>query len=224
VEQRKEPRFHRTDDLTDHRPYIPGDDPRRINWKLYGHAPSSELFVREGEPEPPPHSRLIILLDTQVDGGLYGPAEGLRAVDLLCGNALAAALEFSGRGIEVSLGFTGGKIRGGNAEELAAALAWPAALAVNAPAELPSPSESQPPSGAAGIIILALPRAYVESSALDQFLKTRGPEQSIDLFFIYDEKNPRAPELEEAAQTCAALYGRKAGVHSRYTKNQPMNS
>jgi uncharacterized protein (DUF58 family) len=213
TEQRSESRFRRTEDLTDHRPYIPGDDPRRINWKLYGHGPSSELFVREGEREPPPHSRLLILLDTQADPGLYTLTEGRRAVDLLCSNALAAALEFTGRGIDVSLGYTGGKITGGNPAELTTALAWPAALPLNAPAEFPSPPRDQPSSWRAGIIILALPRTSSESSALDGFLKNRGPDQNVDLFFMYDEKKGGAPE--EAAETCAALYGRKAGVHSR---------
>jgi hypothetical protein len=219
--RRSESRFRRADDLTDHRPYIPGDDPRRINWKLYGHAPSSELFVREGESEPPPHSRLIILLDTQADPGLYTPADGRRAVDLLCGNALAAALECAGRGIDVLCGYTGGKLMGGNAMDLTAALAWPAALPLGAPMELPSPpprstSRGQPSSWEAGIIILALPRASAESSALDRFLKDRSPDQSVDLFFMYDGENGKTLALEEAAETCAAFYGRKAGAHARY--------
>jgi uncharacterized protein (DUF58 family) len=214
-EQRSEPRFRRTDDLTDHRPYIPGDDPRRINWKLYGHA--GDLFVREGEPEPPPHSRLVILLDTQADPGLYNPGGGRRAVDLLCSNALAAALEFSGQGIEVSVGHTGGKIRGGNASELATALAWPAALPMASPPDLPSFPKTRSPSGAAGILILALPRTCAESSALDRFLKNRGPDKNVDLLFLYEERNVKAADLKEAAETCAAIYGRRPGIHARCT-------
>jgi uncharacterized protein (DUF58 family) len=35
---RSELTFQRTDNLIEHRPYAPGDDPRRINWKLYGHG------------------------------------------------------------------------------------------------------------------------------------------------------------------------------------------
>ncbi|MDR0656480.1 MAG: DUF58 domain-containing protein, partial [Treponema sp.] len=207
-EQRSEPHFRRTDDLTDHRPYIPGDDPRRINWKLYGHA--GDLFVREGEPEPPPHSRLVILLDTQADPGLYSPEAGRRAVDLLCSNALAAALEFSGRGMEVSIGHTGGRIREGNAQELAPALAWPAALPAVSPLDLPALPEGR----TAGILILALPRARVEAAALDRFLKHRPPDKKVDLFFIYEEGNANAADLKEAAGICAAVYGRKPGVRA----------
>jgi uncharacterized protein (DUF58 family) len=209
-EQRSEPHYRRTDDLTDHRPYIPGDDPRRINWKLYGHA--GDLFVREGEPEPPPHSRLVILLDTQTDPGLYDPEAGRRAVDLLCANALAAALEFSGRGTEVSIGYTGGNIRGGSASDLAQILAWPAALPLSSPPDLPA----LPESGAASVLILALPRASAEAAALDRFLKTRRPGKRVDLFFIYEAGNAAA-DLRGAAEICAALYGRKPGVCARYT-------
>ena len=31
TEQRSEPHYRKSDELTDHRPYVPGDDPRRIN-------------------------------------------------------------------------------------------------------------------------------------------------------------------------------------------------
>jgi uncharacterized protein (DUF58 family) len=211
AERRNEPHYLKTDDLIDHRPYIPGDDPRRINWKLYGHA--GDLFVREGAPEPPPHSRLVILLDTQADPGLYNPGEGRRAVDILCRGALAAALEFSGRGVEVSIGYTGGKIREGNASEMAQALAWPAALPLASPPDLPSPPEGR----AAGILILALPRTRAAPAALDRFLKARGPDRSADLFFIYEEGNPKAADLKEAAEICAAIYGRKPGIHAACT-------
>jgi hypothetical protein len=105
-EQRTEPHYRRSDNLIDHRPYIPGDDPRRINWKLYSHG--GDLFVREGEPEPPPRSRLLILVDTGADTALYTQVEARDAVDMLCENALAAALACRDRGMDVHIGFTGG--------------------------------------------------------------------------------------------------------------------
>ncbi|MDR3173273.1 MAG: DUF58 domain-containing protein, partial [Treponema sp.] len=108
VEQRADPHFLRTEELIEHRPYIPGDDPRRINWKLYGHV--GDLFIREGEPEPPPHSRLVILIDTFADPGLYTPEAGRRGVDLLCENALTLALDYTDRGMDVSIGFSGGGV------------------------------------------------------------------------------------------------------------------
>ena len=48
TEERNEPHYRKSNELINHRPYVPGDDPRRINWKLYSHVASGELFVREG--------------------------------------------------------------------------------------------------------------------------------------------------------------------------------
>jgi len=202
TEQRSEPHYRKSDELTDHRPYVPGDDPRRINWKLYSHAPLGELFVREGEPEPPPHSRLLILIDTEADRSLFSLDEARRAVDLLCENALAAALEFSSHGMDILIGYTGGKISGEkndgsplNAAELATALALPAAIlwpaspavrrGVKSPAVLsgakspdalpgePSPACLPAAPGDRAVLVLALPRTMTGSSALDSFIRNR---------------------------------------------------
>jgi uncharacterized protein (DUF58 family) len=199
--QRIEPRFRRTDDLTDHRPYIPGDDPRRINWKLYGHG--GDLFVREGEPEPPPHSRLVILVDTQADPALFTPETARLGVDLLCENALALALEYLGRGMDIQIGYTGGGLRGGSAAEAAEALAYPAALPLTAGEELPEADDR-------GVLLLALPRDSGEGAALEKFLRNRGGKQPVDLVFLY-----QGEALDESAETCVRWYRQKAGVHAR---------
>jgi uncharacterized protein (DUF58 family) len=235
-EQRNAPRLLRTDNLIDHRPYIPGDDPRRINWKLYGHA--GDLFIREGEPQPPPHSRLVILLDTQVDGACYSEDAGRRAVDLLCESALAIAVDYASRGMEISVGYSGGAIAGGNyaggnytadIQELAALLAYPAAImpaaimpteaTLSAATMLPMPVEDR------GVLILALPReragnsaagnsaagdSAAGDSALDQFLRTRSARLAVDLVFLYSDER-----LTDTAETCARLYGQKSAVHAR---------
>jgi hypothetical protein len=251
AEQRSEPHFLRTDNLVDHRPYIPGDDPRRINWKLYSHA--GDLFVREGEREPPPHSKLTLLVDTQIDTTLFAagrftgqdrtaeaalkhnpmyclyrgvfrvPPRAGRAVDLLCENALALVMEYSGRGLEIAVGYTGGKApREGGPAELAAALAYPAALPLNSPPskdpmpELPDASEDR------AVLVLALPRSgtpaegsppEAANSALDRFLNKRGKERETDILFLYEGEN-----LDEAAEICAHFYARKAGVRTRRIK------
>ncbi len=49
---------NRSDELHETRQYLPGDDPRRVNWKVYAH--SGELSVREGELLPPPTSEYIL--------------------------------------------------------------------------------------------------------------------------------------------------------------------
>ena len=105
MERPAEFQLRRSDNLIDHRPYIPGDDPRRINWKLFGHG--NELFVREGESEPPPHSNILILIDTHCDSMLYSDQSGRRGIDILCENALACALELINNGMNVQIGFTG---------------------------------------------------------------------------------------------------------------------
>lgn len=233
AEPRNEPHYQRTDNLIDHRPYIPGDDPRRINWKLYSHG--GDLFVREGEPEPPPHSHILIIVDTQTDPALYSAEAGRLAVDRLCENALAAALECSNKGMDVLTGYTGGGIRGGTAAELAAALAWPAALPLGAgekgiavkgarrlkttggsaeSAGSDSKAADYPDAPDRGFLILALPRTVGGSSgegtALDRFLKKRDLKQGTDLIFLYEGEG-----LDGAAETCAAIYGQKGGVNVR---------
>lgn len=211
--------FQRTDDLIDHRPYIPGDDPRRINWKLFGHG--GDLLIREGDPEPPPHSRLVILVDTQVDGSLYTAEEGRRGVDLLCENALALAAASLDRGMDILAGYTGGGLRGGALAELAEFLAYPAALPL-APAgdsgERPECSELPGCSGSAGrpespgrLLILALPRSAGEPAALDRALKKQGP--LADILFLY-----RGEGLDEAAAACVRFYRGKGGCHARYIR------
>jgi uncharacterized protein (DUF58 family) len=202
--QRQDARYRRTDNLIDHRPYVPGDDPRRINWKLYGHVPSSEIFVREGEREPPPHARLLILVETMADSALYQPASARRAVDLLCENALAVALEYRRRGMDLSVGYAGGAVVEGGEAELAAALAFPAACSVAAAAELPDAPTDR------SVLVLALPRT-VTDGALDRFLQNRKqPGPPLNLVFLYGDNG-----LTEAAETCVRLYNHRWGVQAR---------
>lgn len=51
----------RNDELYDTRPYIPGDDTRKINWKLYAHT--EELSVKQGDFLPPPKNFFTIYLE-----------------------------------------------------------------------------------------------------------------------------------------------------------------
>jgi hypothetical protein len=216
--------FQRTDNLIDHRPYVPGDDPRRINWKLYGHG--GGLFVREGEREPPPHSNIIILIDTEYDPLLYTAGAARRGVDLLCENALSAALACTGPGTDALIGYTGGNgtedgyLHGNSPAELASALAWPAALSMPAGADLPSAPEDR------GILILALPRASAQTTALDRFLRDfaghasgKKQVQTASIIFLYTSDSKSGGDSAfngraAAAETCAVMYGRRPGVRA----------
>ena len=53
----------RTGDPFDVRPYVAGDDLRRLHWPLYAHA--GDLFVRTAEPSPPPSGHQFLVLDTE---------------------------------------------------------------------------------------------------------------------------------------------------------------
>ena len=206
--------IQRTDNLIDHRPYVPGDDPRRINWKLYGHG--GGLFVREGEYEPPPQSKLVILVDTEYDRLLYRLPQARRGIDLLCENALAAALACVESGMDVLTGYCGGVIQGAihneihSAAELATALAWPAASPLSASLHLPAV-----PDGC-GILILALPRSSAETSAIDRFLNSSS-SRPVELLFLCDASGDTVAYTERlaAAEVCAALYNQRPGIRAR---------
>jgi len=213
-DRRDAPVIERTDDLIDHRPYVPGDDPRRINWKLYSHG--EELFIRQGEREPPPHSNITILIDTQVDLSLVGKSSGTAAqeVDLLCENALAIIVNATEKDIQI--GFNGQTEKNRNsltAAELGYLLAYPAACPINSAsfADLPQVPEDR------AILILALPRVNAENSALDTFLSNNA-NRKIELIFICSacENNERTHmERMAAAEKCAAFYNRRHGVTAR---------
>jgi len=200
-EVREEPRYRRTEDLTDHRPYHPGDDPRRINWKLYGHA--GDLFVREGEGEPPPRSRYVIILDCSVDRSLYNEETGRRGIDLLAEQTLGLAVELYNRGMHVLAGYSGSTISALDPGTGSRFLAFPAALPLDTPADLPVPTETY------SVLVLALPRTRSESSppsALDRFL-IRCHQKTLDLVFIQTNKIPA-----DAVSACIASYAHKGGL------------
>jgi hypothetical protein len=215
--------FQRTDNLIDHRPYIPGDDPRRINWKLYGHG--GGLFVREGEREPPPHSNIIIMIDCEYDPSLYNKKEARRGIDVLCENAMAAAQSCMESGMDALVGYTGGAggvfsdaAAGGTGKPLpakqAASFAWPAALPLSASLELPAAPDDY------SILILALPRS-ASNTALERFLKKTadrraGKNNTVDLIFFCDNNNERL----SAAETCCTLYRQRAGVTARVISSE----
>jgi uncharacterized protein (DUF58 family) len=53
----------RSEELLEVRKYYPGDDARRINWKMF--ATSGELFMRIGEEIPPPTGEITLILNSQ---------------------------------------------------------------------------------------------------------------------------------------------------------------
>ncbi len=100
----REMRKIRSEEFLDVRKYYPGDDIKRINWKQYAHL--NELFLRIGEENPPPESRVCVILDTSLDPtGIpqMNKKSGASYLDSLvstCGTVIAA---FVNKGIEVLL-------------------------------------------------------------------------------------------------------------------------
>jgi uncharacterized protein (DUF58 family) len=181
---RKGPLLRRADTLIEHRPYMPGDDPRRINWKLFSHA--GDLFVREGEREPPPHSRLLLLIDTHAGSETALPCEADRlAVDALCEKALALAESLQTRGVDVRVTctrFLRDIPHTGSHQE---SLAYPALIAK------PSLTHYPPiPEDERAILILAVRRKETKKSAgmenpLELFVKNNSREnRTISIVYV----------------------------------------
>ncbi|MDR0637858.1 MAG: DUF58 domain-containing protein [Spirochaetaceae bacterium] len=89
------------DDLTEQRPYVPGDDPRRINWKLYSH--SEELFVREGEKRGEPLPEIMVVIDT-----LTARKDKRKTTDDLCRRALELTAAAARSASSVTVYYRGG--------------------------------------------------------------------------------------------------------------------
>ncbi len=69
------------------RPYLPGDDLRRMNWRLWAHT--AQPFVRATEWLPPPLGETLWVLDTSVPPGTP-PSAGEHWLDLRAAALLAA--------------------------------------------------------------------------------------------------------------------------------------
>jgi hypothetical protein len=95
----------RNEELLETRRYVPGDDPRRIKWKLRAH--SGELFVRIGEEEPPPGARLAVVVDPAFNARIIAPALRPIMLDRLAQAAAGIILDAHARGLQLELGEAG---------------------------------------------------------------------------------------------------------------------
>ena len=92
-----------SDELLEVRKYYPGDDLRRIHWKLFAHV--QELFLRMGEENPPPESRFLAILDLSPSPWLPagGGADMLDAMIEVCASGLLALVS---KGLQAQLAVT----------------------------------------------------------------------------------------------------------------------
>ncbi len=91
-------RRRRSEELLEVRKYAPGDDVRKLNWKVFAH--SGELFTRIGEETPPPESRFLFILDSTSNSRVPArfAADYLDGMVEACAAAMTALL---GRGTEL---------------------------------------------------------------------------------------------------------------------------
>lgn len=195
--RREELVYQKTEDLTEHRPYTPGDDPRRINWKLFGH--SGDLFVRQEELEPPPVSEYTLILDTSVDHHIFPEAAGRKLVDVLCRHALTLALELIRTHFSINLWFPGSELKCPEETAIAKTFAYPYAVDMRDSFSIPDFSRET------SLFILALPRTIPSpNSALERILHAAtNPRQ---IFFINPAMVLTTQLGQESYETCVSYY------------------
>lgn len=92
--------FNRSEDLYENRTYVPGDDPRKINWKIFSHT--GVLALREGELLPPPKTEYTFIFNT-VDTKFF-PKSQKHLFDILVNRATSIALSLGNRKIPFTIG------------------------------------------------------------------------------------------------------------------------
>ena len=97
-EEKRNRTKRRSEELLEIRKYFPGDDIRRVHWKVFAHT--SELFLRIGEETPPPESRFLVILDAAPSSAVPKHVEA-DYLDGLVERCAATVLELVGRGFQV---------------------------------------------------------------------------------------------------------------------------
>ena len=95
------PSQERTHELYESRPYFPGDDPRKIHWKLYAHTDT--LSIKLGAFEPPPVKRLTIYIEEPVCVKKKERALTASIFDAFIGRLSGVIIELLNAGIQCSL-------------------------------------------------------------------------------------------------------------------------
>ena len=95
------PSQERTNELYESRPYFPGDDPRKIHWKLYAHT--NTLSIKLGAFEPPPVKRLTIYIEEPVCMKKKERAWVASVFDAFIGRLSGVIIELLNAGIQCSL-------------------------------------------------------------------------------------------------------------------------
>ncbi|MDR0551920.1 MAG: DUF58 domain-containing protein [Spirochaetaceae bacterium] len=197
-----------------HRAYIPGDDPRRINWKLYGRF--DELFVRERGRENSRSSVLSVILDTGCDSTLFAASSAADAVDALCSLALALAQKACAEGLEVNFVNTAPVEKASSGEDVKKWLAYPVPSPLDAGG---MPEQYTALTTSNNFFYLALPRVFNKNvnnhrdSALDTFIGAKKKGVLVNLIFVVP-KIINKERIKFAAEADALYYECKEGVYA----------
>ena len=95
------PSQERMNELYESRPYFPGDDPRKIHWKLYAHTQT--LSIKLGAFEPPPVKRLTVYIEEPVCVKKKERALAVSVFDAFIGRLSGVIIELLNAGIQCSL-------------------------------------------------------------------------------------------------------------------------
>ncbi|AEJ20946.1 DUF58 domain-containing protein [Gracilinema caldarium] len=200
---REEQTYQRTEELTEHRPYVPGDDPRRINWKLFGH--SGDLFIRQGEQEPPPVAEYVLVLDTSIDYTIFSQEEGRLLVDGICQEALTLALELSRKRYAITLCYPGSALLSADESTISRLLAYPVAIDIT----FAQPFPVIPPS--TSLLIISIPRTIQQNSTLLDEILSR-PAQAKKVTFINPTKLLATSKYQNYYEAIIRYYGQVHGT------------
>ncbi len=200
---RSVPGSPRTESPSEHRPYVPGEDPRRLDWKIY--ARFGDLFVRVDDQEPPVGSAVEIIIEEGWDATLLSPDEARRGIDAICSAALTTIVQLRGAGIPLRLRFGGTRTDPIDAATAAALLAKPAARVMGSERE--DLLASREAAEGYGRISFALPRKiqHLPIQEAQSPLEAKGLIYFIVPLGTSEERNR---ELRYAAETCAGAVSR----------------
>lgn len=194
--------FDRSENLYETRTYLPGDDPRKINWKVFAH--SGYLSIREGELLPPPTAEFFCIFNTRTPHEPALPA--LHSFNSLINRVASYLLELCSRSKAVTLVIRGPtgilesiRIEGTDSLYRETVLNTLALLALSP--EAPSSQEYLalvPPD--ASVLFFSLPEPWTEKLPHSQTRYFFGPypqtpialslrEQFLSFFFITDTQN-----------------------------------
>lgn len=217
----RSPTLGATTEFAEHRGYMPGDDTRRVDWRLY--ARTDRLHVKEFEAET--NATVTVLLDVSRSMAYGGAGEG-RVTKLDYARYLAASLLWLARRQHdrVGLATFDAALRDfvpASGRHLPHALRALERAAAGGAGELATPLGQAAPHLTRRGIVVVMSDLYAEpASAVDAVRRLRGAGNEVLLFHVLDPAELEFPFADpggfEDAETGATMTVVPAGVRARY--------